>query len=248
MWNSIVTYLTNDFLKFIGGFSLISGLVVASYFLFQKAAQHVFNRNVEKYKGQINQELEKLKLQHQKTLKDFELFTSKKHEKYPEMFLKLEKAIGSIMTIQGERKFYTFDNVNKDDLRIYFNDLNMTNFDQDRIFRLWEDEKETAKDEIRKLERKLKISNSRADWYDANDYFIYNQLFFSENVILVINNLLDSLYMYLENINIINEGHPLSPEEYRQYIKENKELKDKSIPENRKAVKNKMSSELSIGN
>ena len=60
-------------------------------------AQQVFEKKMADYQGLITEGLEKLKFQQQKNFKDFELFTSKKHEKYPEMFLHLETAYGDIL-------------------------------------------------------------------------------------------------------------------------------------------------------
>lgn len=95
MKNEIFSYLSNDFFSFFGKISFTAGALAVLYFLLKIAAQHIFNRNIAKYTGEINQELEKLKLQHQKTLKDFELYNSEKHKKYPEMYMHLETAYGS---------------------------------------------------------------------------------------------------------------------------------------------------------
>lgn len=107
------------------------------------------------YQGEITKELEKLKLQQQKNFKDFELFTSKKHEKYPEMFLLLETAYGQILWLQGIRRALTFKNLDEEDLNLYFDDLRMTSFDRERIIGLWraDPDKQLAIEEIRKIER-----------------------------------------------------------------------------------------------
>ncbi|MEC3263222.1 hypothetical protein P9133_01835 [Bacillus thuringiensis] len=237
MITTITNYIFNDFLRFIGTISLSATALAALYFILRLASQHVFNKNIEKYKGQITTELEKLKLQNQKTLKDFELYTSKKHEKYPEMHIHLENAYGHVMALRGLNRVLTFENVNEVDLKVYFEELQMTDYDQNRILTLWEINKIEAINEIRKLESALKYALARDKWLKANDYYIYNQLYFSSKVSLSCKEFLKLIFEYLDTL---EPGLPITPEITRR----NTSLRDDILPQKRENIRLLMQNEL----
>ncbi|AZJ24592.1 hypothetical protein CT694_34705 (plasmid) [Bacillus wiedmannii bv. thuringiensis] len=237
MQNDILSYLSNDFLKFIGSISISAGVIVVLYFLLRIAAQHIFNRNIAKYTGEINKELEQLKLQHQKTLKDFELYNSEKHKKYPEMYMHLETAYGHIYSLRGITRRLTFSNVNEEDLKNYFKEMNFTSYDTARILELWSNNKDTAKKEIGKLEDKLNYELAREKWNIANTYFLCNQLYFSQDVSDKCNRLLTDMLKYLTTL---EPGYPLTP----KITQEQTQNKDVTLPKDRDLVRSAMKNEL----
>lgn len=153
--NIIIDYLTKDFLKVFGGFSLFGILVAVLVYVSRQIAKLTFDQKMENYKKVMSEELENLKLQHQKNYKDFELFISVKHEKYPEMYFHLETAYGQVFALRGMGRFLTFENVDERDLNVYFDELMMTSFDKARIFVIWNVDKQSAINEIREMERIL---------------------------------------------------------------------------------------------
>ncbi|MDA2440505.1 hypothetical protein PDN50_29560 [Bacillus cereus] len=237
MKKEIFSYLSNDFFDFFGRISFTAAVFTALYFLMRIAAQHIFNRNIAKYTGELNQELEKLKLQHQKTLKDFELYNSEKHKKYPEMYMHLETAYGHIYSLRGITRRLTFSNVNEEDLKNYFKEMNFTSYDTARILELWNNNKDTAKKEISKLEDKLNYEIAREKWKIANTYFLCNQLYFSQNVSDKCDSLLIDMQKYL---NTLEPGYILTP----KITQEQTQYKDVTLPKDRDLVRSAMKNEL----
>ncbi|RFB42528.1 hypothetical protein [Bacillus sp. dmp10] len=237
MKKEIFNYLSNDFFNFFGKISFTAGAFAVLYFLLKIAVQHFFNRNIAKYTGEINQELEKLKLQNQKTLKDFELYNSEKHKKYPEMYMHLEAAYGHIYSLTGITKRFTFENVNEEDLNSYFTELNFTSYDTTRILELWSSDKESAKKEISSLEEKIHYGLASEKYNIANNYYIYNQLYFSKDVSDKCDDLLKDMQKYL---NTLEPKYLLTSET----IKKQTEYKTEILPRKRLLVRSAMKNEL----
>jgi len=236
----VIDYLSNDFLKFFGGFSLFGVLIAAAAYVSRLMAKQVFNKSMEKYRKEISLEFEKLKLQQQKNFKDFELFTSKKHKKYPKMYYLLEAAYGQIFALRGLGRFLTFKNVNEEDLSLYFDELTMTSFDKSRILEIWRTNNQHAVDEIRKIEKVLKYQIARQKWLEANNYYIYNILYFSDDVSKSCEQLLNNLHDYL--LYLEPDFVFTSPE---MTIKP-RELRETILPEDRDKVRTEMKKELRI--
>ncbi|MFJ7680431.1 hypothetical protein ACIQXQ_20670 [Peribacillus sp. NPDC097198] len=223
-----------DFLKVIGGVSILG-------YLSRLMAQQVFKKNMADYQGEITKELEKLKLQQQKNFKDFELFTSKKHEKYPEMYFHLETAYGHISSLEGNVEALTFENFDEEDLNLHFDELKMTSFDRARIIKLWRnyEGKQSAIREIQKIGRVINYRRADEKWREANNYYYFNLLYFSDVVSKSCKDLIDHQREYL---NFLNPKYDfISSEETRAKT----EIKN-MIPGIRNSVKTEMQKELRI--
>lgn len=243
--NRLKDFVVNDALTYLGGISLTAGFLVLIYFLFSIASQHIFNKNIEKYKGEINSELETLRFAYQKTFKDYELYTVKKHEKYPEMFHLLEIAYGALMQLKTNT-YYTFDNVNIEDIKKYFQEeLKLTQFDQDRLLIIWSTDKEEAKLEIYAIEKRIKYNKAKNKWYDANDYYISNNLYLSDDVVQVIHNHLENMFDYLHGLDPL---YVYQGTELREVNEKNDELRNIVLPLSKGNIREKMKSELSQSN
>lgn len=241
--NKIKDFILNDALTYLGGVSFTACIIALIYFLFKIASQHVFNRNLTKYTGEIEAELEKIKFQYQRTYKDFELYTLKKHDKYPEMFHLLEIAFGSLMQLKINY-YYTFNNVNEKDLTKYFQEeLKMTEFDQERVLKIWRDNTEAAKSEIWVIEKRVKYDKAKNKWFDANDFYLSNHLYFSEEVIQVIKNHLENMYEHLQDLDPL---YIYSGEELKTINEKNDRMRKTVLPSSRENVRDKMKNELRI--
>ncbi len=65
---------------------------------------------------------------------------------------------------------------------------------------MWEQNKDSAIEEIRKVDLRIDYNTADVKWHDANDYFIYNELYFSEEAALKTRDLLDTMKKYLINL------------------------------------------------
>lgn len=143
------------------------------------------------------------------------------------------------MSLRGNHRFLTFENMNAEDLRIYFEEMLMSNFDQERIIQLWDTNQERAIEEIRRLEPQLKYAIARQKWLEANNYYLYNILYFSDTVTDAAKTLLDKLFEYM---NTLEPGYVSTPEVTR----ENTRLRKTILPAKRDALRNIMKIEISL--
>jgi hypothetical protein len=235
----IIDYIINDFKSFISDFSLVVLLFSGFIYVIRKISDNLINRNLESFKGEINEKLEEVKNNHQKNLREYELFAKQRHNKYPEMYKYIETAYGHVMGLRGLNRYLTFEDVDETDLNIYFEELQMTNYNRVRLIQLFKQNKEKAIEEIRKQETILKWQNARMKWVEANDFFIYNQLYFSDEVSAACKNLLDNLFRYK---NQLEPGEYLTP----KATKENTKLRQELLPSYREELKQKMKDELKV--
>lgn len=197
MWD----YIRNDFLNFFGALSLTAVLVGGILFLIKKWINQLFSKNAAKYNAQLNSEIESLRHEYQKNYKDFDLYTSKKHEKYPELFKNIETAIGGIMGLRGMVHSMNFQNADDSDIELYMTKHEFTNSDKREILALWSTNKDVA---IRKIEERKKYKDyygAEQKWVDANNFFVFNQLFFSEKASIETRETLNVLFTYWNYLN-----------------------------------------------
>ncbi|MDF9761228.1 hypothetical protein OKW24_003001 [Peribacillus simplex] len=115
----------------------------------------------------------------------------------------LEIAYGEIFDLQGIREVLTFGNTDEEDLALYFDELRMTNFDRERIIKLWraDPDKQSAIEEIRKIERNINYRRAEEKWREANNYYYFNLLYLSDVVSAKCKDLIDFQREYLVYIN-----------------------------------------------
>ncbi|MED3685239.1 hypothetical protein P4530_19860 [Bacillus thuringiensis] len=93
------------------------------------------------------------------------------------------------------------------------------------------------KNEIGKIEDKLNYELAREKWNIANNYFICNQLYFSQDVSDKCNDLLKDMQKYLTTL---EPGYPLTP----KITQEQTQNKDGTLPKDRDLVRFAMKNEL----
>lgn len=142
-----------------------------------------------------------------------------------------------VYSLTGITKRFTFENVNEEDLKKYFTELNFTSYDTTRILELWCNDKDSAKKEIATLEEKIHYELASEKWNIANNYYIYNQLYFSKDVSDKCDDLLKDMQKYLTTL---GPKYPLTSET----IKKQTEYKIEILPKKRLLVRSAMKNEL----
>ncbi|XOI98290.1 hypothetical protein ACMX2M_20715 [Paenibacillus polymyxa] len=262
MWGQkTIEFLSNDFLKYIGGISVTTLVVVAIYFVLRMTTNSFitssFNKNLEshkaeltkiinaeteqkkselakvndEYRKELNTEIEKLKHEQQRALKDFELYISKKHERYPEVYKSIEIAYGAILSLHSKYRDLSFENVNKEDVKAYLEMENVTKKDTQEIMDLWV-EGESNIDAIKGINavrRRIKINTAYEKWSEANDTLLFNELYLSESVSTQARTVLNKSWEYLEGVDMAGFSYHeiFGGSHVREEMKQEKEkLKD----------------------
>lgn len=124
-----------DWVTFIGSVFTSSGLTLIINTFFKGGINHFYRRKLEKFRADLTVLTEEKKLDFQRKIHDFSLYSNKKHEIYPEIYKNLLKAkneleffLGIILTFentpkinQNERKktFYLIQEVLKQTTNAY---------------------------------------------------------------------------------------------------------------------------------
>ncbi|PAF31717.1 hypothetical protein [Paenibacillus sp. 7516] len=263
-----IEFLIDDFLKYIGGISITALVMGAIFLILKTTTNSMitssFNKNLEshkaeltkminaeteqkkselakvndKFRNELNAEIEKLKHEQQRAFKDFELYISKKHERYPEVYKSIETAYGAIFSLHGKYRDLSFENVNKDDVKAYLEMEGVTKKDMQEIMDLWVDGEPNADAVMRinSVRRRIKINSAYESWSDANDTLIFNELYLSESVSEQARKVLNKLWEYLD----LEEIYGCSYEEILGGSNVREEMKQE-----KEKLKNVMKTELS---
>lgn len=190
----------------------------------------------DKYKQELNAEMEKLRHQQQRNYKDYELYTSKRHERYPEIYKSIEISYGAISELRGSYRDLSYENVNKQDIEEYLKSEGVTSKDLNEILLLWTDDTQNlgAIIKINAIRKRIKINTAFEKWQEANNILIFNELYLTEEVSIAARSLLDLLFTHLDAIEL---GY-LQYEDFKKEQESLKQLKDK--------LKKIMKSELAL--
>ncbi|MDO7486863.1 hypothetical protein Q5O89_15720 [Peribacillus frigoritolerans] len=203
------------------------------------------------YQKEISGDLENLKFKQQKNFKDFELFTSKKHEKYPEMYTHWETTYGFIFSVQMKIEqglSILVEELNKEDLNSYFDYLKLSSSEKEKLLEKLEVDKQSAIDEIRKIDKDVQYALASEKWTEANNYYINNLLYFSDDVSKACSVIRDNLLEYLRLLRL-NDLRGTELNDLQSFESNYKQqMFEEILPNNRISLRTEMQKELRIGN
>lgn len=241
--------IAEHLLSVIGGIGLLLTLLG---FLFRTTVTNLiatyFNKSIQKYRSELtrtndeyrnelNIHLESFKQRQQRAFKEFESYSSKKNDKYPELFRLVETALGGIMRLQGDGRYLTFENVDEEDVEQFMDSKGMTHKDKNEVLGLWSQNKDEAINKLNKMIERIDYNGAYEKWHEANDYLIFNILFLTEDVTNQCRSLLDDIFEYL------GWFEPLFPLS-RENISRINSLRDDIIPSKRDSLRIAMKKEL----
>ena len=232
-----MSILATDWKDFVANLSIFGGLLAVAYVVLRLAIQHGFNAKLANLKGELDRKLEILKIDHQKLMFDFEAYNSRKHERYPELYKLVEVALGYLMNLRGRRRGINLKNSPKDDIEKHCETLELTQGDIKRILAVWEKNQQKAISAIQEIELRNDYNKAELKWHEANEYFIVNELYFSEEVAAETRKMLDLMMNYWIGLDPIYMGNP--------EIREENDNSKQQVLEQRTEWKNTMKKEVS---
>lgn len=216
----------------------MSGLIV---FWFKGFITNRFQKSLEQSKSDLSKEIESIKFNQSMMFKEFELFATKKHEHYPELYKRIELCIGKVMSLRGIVRVLSFENVGKEDVEEYMKEKLFTKQDTTQILELWETRKEEAIQKLNNRLENIKYNEAREEYGIAWDYLLLNRFFFSEELEEISNELLKNIHKLWVNYDPIYRN--IDATSMGELIAENEELK-KNIDKLRKGLEITMRREL----
>lgn len=200
---------------------LLSGAVAAFITgLSQWLVKNNAEKNLENHKQKLNIHTENLRFDLQKKIHDYGLYSVKRHEIYPELFKLLLLGDGNVHSLYGFRRRLSFEEFNKDDIKIFMQARKISEGKQDEILNHWEEHKEDAIGELESYLRVLEIQDARRSLVEAKNYLLLSDLFLSESVSLKS----DELFKTLSSLLVLIEFP--SPGDYRERDRLSEGIKD----------------------
>lgn len=169
----------------------MSGLIV---FWFKGFITNRFQKSLEQSKSDLSKEIEDVKFNQSIIFKEFELYATKKHQHYPELYKRIELCLGKVMSLRGIVRAPSFENVGKEDVEEYMKEKLFTKQDTTQILELWETRKEEAIQKLNYRLENIKYNEAGEEYGMAWDYLLLNRFFFSEELVKIANELLKNIY------------------------------------------------------
>ncbi|KYG33641.1 hypothetical protein [Priestia endophytica] len=208
----------------------------------QEEVKTTFQKEINKQKAELSEKLEELKYRQNILLKDYELYVTKRHEYYPELYKQILVSIGKITGLRGSRKSPIYTNADIEDIKSLMEFKNFTNLDRKLIEENWKDNRQKAINILENRLRKIEYNEAEISYLEANNFRLLNILFFSDTVSSISQKLLDVIRELW--INYSPEEVPTRDPDYIPKMdKKNKQLK-KDIQDLKEQLFNQLKAEL----
>ncbi|MGX1373432.1 type II secretory pathway pseudopilin PulG [Priestia megaterium] len=206
----------------------------------QEEAKKDFQTALEEHKSALSAELEGLKHQQNKLLKDYELYTVKRFEYYPEFYKEIQWSFANVTNLRGVRTTIKFEKLTKTEIEVFMKEKQFMETERQQILAYWDDNKKSAKDILESRLGKIEYNEAQQSYYDANNCFLLYKLFFSPEVIKIGDKLLPTIRKLLVNYNpdlIFGDARPIN-EENEKLIKDIESLRDDLFKQMEKELSN----------
>lgn len=159
-------------------------------------------RSTEEVKAEIKIELDKITLKQNQLMTNFELFTIKKHECYPELYKLIEVSNGAIRSLRGVSRELSFQDLNTKDIESYMNDKKISTYDIEKILKDWDENKLIAISSLRGILNRINYNEAEEKYTDAHNYFYFMVLYLSDDIKENAKELLELLYNLWNNYDL----------------------------------------------
>ena len=184
MWTQILSRII-EFLFGTAGAGVILWLALPR--LVNNLIDHQFSKKLEDYKHHLHQITLAETHNYQRLIRDFDLFTTKRHEIYPELFKLISIADGDVRALRGPGFSPTFEGCNDKDIRQYLESKSVPGGTTDYYAESWRQAVQPSirKDIIREMKAFLirwNIQQAREIIDKAKNYYYLSAIYISENV------------------------------------------------------------------
>ncbi|MBB6449478.1 hypothetical protein HNR44_001427 [Geomicrobium halophilum] len=163
---------------------LMIGLIIGNFlpsFMKKKGENLATKQDIRR----ITELTEEVKGEQNKLLTNFELYTVKKHECYPELFKLIEICNGAVQGLRGfQRGKLDFESLNAQEIESEMHDKQIIAKDRELIRGLWNNtnDKKQAKIYLDKISQRINYNKAEEKIIEANNYFYFKILYLSKDI------------------------------------------------------------------
>jgi len=206
-----------------------------------------FDKKLEDHKHDLQIASEEAKFDFQRKIEDFNLFVTQKHEKYSELYGKLLEAFSRVTNLYGLKSELTYEEHNEADIRRIMEKENFPEGKIQEIFQIWEaKDKSEAIDQMKIFKRLVEFQKASRSIQEARSYFRPAQLYFSDDLVDLIEEFFSKLNHAQSNYEINHNFHTGMPHGYTDLVKEGREAENKA-KDFLSEITSQMKKELSVG-
>ncbi|WP_409275865.1 hypothetical protein V1499_09955 [Neobacillus sp. SCS-31] len=178
---------------------LTSTLVVSLFqYLSQAGVNNFFTKKLELFKEQINITAEQRQYEYEKKIQNFNLFSSRKHEIYPELYKIIKKAYDTLSIYEINTTLPRLENIKSIDL--FLKDRNIPNEFLSKVYERWQGHDVPISFILQRILSLYTYEMTRKLITDAHDYYygvdIYLPEELSETISLLLRNMIFLITAY----------------------------------------------------
>ncbi|MGG6362657.1 hypothetical protein ACQ5SI_26280 [Peribacillus frigoritolerans] len=174
----------NEILRFLGQATLLIAIVtflLKSYF--KNLISQFFQKELEDYKHDLNLITEEKKFDYQRKLHDFNLYRTSRHESYPVLYRLALSAVNNIKESNREIFWPNFDAMGIEEIKLYYRNEVKDEFEAQKTLTIFDKTSDVS--HIKTSIASQRVRQSMKDIRDFNNYFRENELYYSQEIILL---------------------------------------------------------------
>ncbi|MFJ7554715.1 hypothetical protein ACIQXZ_12540 [Bacillus thuringiensis] len=148
----------------------------------------------EQIKQEFQLKMEQHKTELSKLSKEFELYTAKKHEYYPELYKNIALCISKVQALRGFRRVIDFRRLNEGDIVKYMEDKSFNESDKQLVLSDLSSDKELAIKNLELVLLRIEYTEAENSYIAANNFYLLQRLYFSPRVSSITEDILSEIY------------------------------------------------------
>ena len=199
---AVITELIRTFGITIGLLILIGAIAVVGAGLFlrgylQRLARQSLDKELESHKQELQLQADAIKVDHERRLKDFGIYTQERHRAYAGIYKRLLVAEGAIKSLWGLSFERTYEDASGEEIATLLEERKIPGKTSQEIILAWDNAEKRARELLSKALHDWKIAHANQKLQAARNYQLLNELYFSEAAASSIENAYLNMGKYL---------------------------------------------------
>ena len=185
----------------------------------QRGVQARFDREAKEFEHGLALLSERERFNFQRRITDFTILVARRHEKYAELWQLMRRAHGRVIEL-ARFKDLAFDYFDASDADAFLQKRRVPNGRREQVVHTWAHDSNRGAKLLNETLWSTVRHTARHSWVKANNYFVANQLYFSDPVVTASKSILkelDELRVVLEDPDTAEsvEAHVLKTDVYK---------------------------------
>lgn len=150
--------------------------------IFNNYIDNRFDKNKIKYEHDLNLITENARFDFQRKIYDFNIFSSKRHEIYAELYKKILIIQGTVLNLMGLRESIDLMTLDKHSVREF---LRINNFNEALIneaIEIWDSDRKTIVNKIKNRLRNKEFNDADFEIIKTYNFFLESKLYLSDDI------------------------------------------------------------------